>query len=83
MISLCGVPLSAPSLVTQCGEFFRLGWAMRVVLPTGDGGVVHLFSVNGYQGRRRILRSFRLPMSCNVLFLQRLGWCVWCSRCLL
>ena len=51
VISLGGAPLSAPSLVTpEFREFFRLGRAMRVVLPAGDGGVVHLFVVYGYQG---------------------------------
>ena len=31
-------------------EFFRLGRAMRVVLPLGNGGVVHLFVIYGYNG---------------------------------
>ena len=31
-------------------EFFRIGRAMRVVLPLGNGGVVHLFVIYGYQG---------------------------------
>ena len=31
-------------------EFHRLGRATRVTLPTGAGGVVHLFVVKGYQG---------------------------------
>ena len=51
VISLCGASLRAPSLVApEFKEFFRLGRAMRVVLPTGDGGVVHLFVVYCYQG---------------------------------
>ena len=31
-------------------EFFRTGRAMRVILPLGDGGVVHLFVIYVYQG---------------------------------
>ena len=31
-------------------EFFRIGRAMRVVLPLGNGGSVHLFVIYGYQG---------------------------------
>ena len=51
VVSLGGAPLAAPSLVTPgFREFHRLGRAMRVTLPTGDGGVVHLFVVYGYQG---------------------------------
>ena len=51
VISSRAAPLSAPSLVTaECREFFRLGRAMRVLLPTGDGGVVHLFVEYGYEG---------------------------------
>ena len=44
VVSLCGSSLSAPSLVT-----LRLGWALRVTLPTGEGRVVHLFVVYGYR----------------------------------
>ena len=44
VVSLGGAPLAAPSLVTsEFREFYRLGRAMRVTLPTGRGGVVHLF----------------------------------------
>ena len=40
-----------PSFVTpQFQEFFRLGRVLRTTLPTGKGGVVHLFVVFGYQG---------------------------------
>ena len=39
-------PLSIPSFK----EFFRIGRAMRVILPLGNGGVVHLFVIYGYQG---------------------------------
>ena len=45
------VSVSLPSFITpQFKEFFRLGRAMRITLPTGTGGVVHLFVVYGYQG---------------------------------
>ena len=53
VVSLGGAPLSAPSLVTpEFQEFFRLGRVMRVVLPAGDGVVVHLHLVYGYQGSK-------------------------------
>ena len=43
--------LSLPSFVTpQFKEFFSLGRVVRATLPTGQGGVVHLFVVYGYQG---------------------------------
>ena len=43
--------MSLPSFVTpQFQEFFRLGMVLRTTLPTGEGGVVHLFVVYGYQG---------------------------------
>ena len=51
VISLHGAPLSFPTLLdSSFKEFFRIGRAMRVILPIGDGGVVHLFVVHGYQG---------------------------------
>ena len=51
VISLHGAPLSLPTLFDPYfKEFFRIGRAMRVVLPLGNGGVVHLFVVYGYQG---------------------------------
>ena len=51
VISLHGAPLSLPTLLdSSFKEFFRIGRAMRVVLPLGNGGVVHLFVVYGYQG---------------------------------
>ena len=46
-----GATLSLPSFVTpQFQEFFRLGRVSRTTLPTGKGGVVHLFVVYGFQG---------------------------------
>ena len=51
VISLHGAPLSLPTLLDPSfKEFFRFGRAMRVILPLGDGGVVHLFVIYGYQG---------------------------------
>ena len=44
-------PLSLPTFFDPSfKEFFRIGRAMRVVLPLGNGGVVHLFVIYGYQG---------------------------------
>ena len=43
--------LSLPTLFySSFKEFFRIGRAMRVVLPLGNGGIVHLFVIYGYQG---------------------------------
>ena len=42
MVSLGGAPVSP--------IFFRLGRVLRTTLPTGEGGVVRLFVVHGYQG---------------------------------
>ena len=51
VIGLGGALLSLPSFVTpQFKEFFRLGRVLRTSLPTGNGGVVHLFVVCGCQG---------------------------------
>ena len=51
VISLHGAPLSLPTLLdSSFKEFFRIGRAMRVILPLGNGGVVHLFVIYGYQG---------------------------------
>ena len=50
-ISLHGAPLSLPTLFDPSfKEFFRIDRAMRVILPFGNGGVVHLFVIYGYQG---------------------------------
>ena len=66
VISLGGVPLSAPSLITT-QEFFRLGRTMRIVLPSGDGGVVHLFVICGYQGLEE--DSEKLSLTDNQLLI--------------
>ena len=51
VVSLGGAPLSLPSFVTpQFQKFFKLGRVLRTMLPTAQGGVVHLFVVYGYQG---------------------------------
>ena len=45
-----GAPLALLSFVTpQFKAFFRLGRLVRTTLPTGKGGVVHLFVVYDYQ----------------------------------
>ena len=36
--------------VSSFKEIFRLGRAMRVILPLGNMGIVHLFVIYGYQG---------------------------------
>ena len=51
VISLHGAPLSLATLLdSSFKEFFRIARAMRVILPLGNGGVVHLFVIYGYQG---------------------------------
>ena len=51
VISLHGAPLSLPTLFDPSfKEFFRIGRAMRVILPLGNGGVVHLFVIYCYRG---------------------------------
>ena len=51
VISLHGASLSLPTLFDPSfKEFFRMGRAMRVVLPSGNGGIGHLFVIYGYHG---------------------------------
>ena len=51
VISLYGASLSLPTFFyPSFKEFFRLGRAMRVVLPLGNGGIAHLFVIYGYPG---------------------------------
>ena len=51
VVSMGGAPVALPTFATsEFQEFFRLGRALRVTLPAGNGGVVHLFVVYGYQG---------------------------------
>ena len=77
VISLHGALLSAPSLVTpEFRELLRLVRASRVTLPTGDGGVVHLFVVCGIKGRRRTPRSYRSLIGYLMLCLLRPRLCV-------
>ena len=50
VVGLGGAPLSLPSFIThQYKGFFRLVRVLGTTLPTGKGGVVHLFVVYGYQ----------------------------------
>ena len=59
--SLGGAPLSLPSFVTpQFQEFFRLGRVLTITLPTGKGGVVHLFVDCGYQGAEEDVGQLQL-----------------------
>ena len=51
VVSLKGAPLTLPTFSTpEFGEFFRLGRAIRVILPLANGSIAHLFVVYGYQG---------------------------------
>ena len=52
VVSLGGAPLITPILCYSSISlsFFRLGRVLRTTLPTAQGGVIHLFVVNGYQG---------------------------------
>ena len=59
-MDLHGAPLSSPSLVTaDFRKFFRLGRAMLVVLPSGQGCFLHLF-VCGYQGAEQDLEKLHI-----------------------
>ena len=61
VVSLGGALLALPSFVTpEFREFFRLGRVLRTTLPTGRGGVVHLFVVYGYQGAEEDAERLRL-----------------------
>ena len=62
VVSLGGASLALPSFVTpEFREFFRLGGVLRTTLPTGKGGVVHLFVVvYGYQGAEEDAEKLRL-----------------------
>ena len=61
VVSLGGAPLALPSFVTpEFREFFRLGRVLRTTLPTGKGGVFHLFVVYGYQGAEEDAEKLRL-----------------------
>ena len=61
VVSLGGAPLALPSFVTpEFREFLRLGRVFRTTLPTGKGGVVHLFVVYGYQGAEEDAEKLQL-----------------------
>ena len=50
MVSLFRAPLTLPTFCTPgFQEFFRLGTAIRAVLPLANGGIAHLFAVYGCQ----------------------------------
>ena len=51
VVILKGAPISMPSFATSAfREFFELGRLVRCVLPLGNGRVMHLVVVYGYQG---------------------------------
>ena len=51
IVSMSGAPLTLPSFSTpEFEEFFRLGRAVRAILPVANGSIAHLFVVYGYQG---------------------------------
>ena len=51
VVSLGAAPLASPTFATAGFlEFLKLVRALRVTLPAGNGRVVHLFVVYGYQG---------------------------------
>ena len=52
--------LPCPLLLLLSLRIFRLGWALRVTLFTGEGGLVHLFVVYGYQGAEEDSEKFQL-----------------------
>ena len=53
--------VGGPTIVTPSfAKYFRLGRAMREVLPVGNGGVAHLFVIYGYQGAENDLDKLAL-----------------------
>ena len=58
VISLCGAPLTAPTIVTpEFREFFRLGRALRVTLDAREGGWFTSLWCMGIRGRRGTRKS--------------------------
>ena len=69
VMSLFGALPSLPTITTlPFSEYFRLGRATRVVLPSGNGGVACMFVIFGYQAA---LRSWRLRINCSPLCLPK------------
>ena len=78
VVSLGGAPLALPSFVTsEFREFFKLGRVLRTTLPTGKGGVVHLFVVYGYQGAEEDAEKLRLTDRLLQAVLAE-AQCCWC-----
>ena len=76
VISLHGATLSLPTLFdSSFKEFFRIGRAMRVVLPLGNGGVVHLFVIYGYQGAEGDPEKLQLSEHLFAAVLAEAGMC--------
>ena len=77
VISLHGAPLSLPTLFDPSfKEFFRIGRAMRVVLPLGNGV---LFICSSFMAIRVLIvtqRSFSFLIISLLLFWLRLGCAV-------
>ena len=71
VISLHGATLSLPTLL----EFFRIGRDMRVILPLGNGGVVHLFVIYGYQGAENDPEKLQLTEHLFAAVLAEAGMC--------
>ena len=62
VVSLKVAPLALPSLATATlRRFFDLGRLARFVLPIGQGKVMHLVAVNGYQGADGDAEKLGLP----------------------
>ena len=75
------VPLALPTFATsEFLEFFKLERALRV---TGNGRVVHLFVIYGFQGAEGVLRSCSSLIGSCKLFLLKLGWYVLVSLVLI
>ena len=61
VVSLGGAPLALPTFATsEFQEFFRLDKTLQATLPTGNGRVVHLFIIYGYQGAEEDPKKLQL-----------------------
>ena len=85
VISLYGASLSLPTLLDPSfKEFFRIGRAMRVILPLCNGGVVHFFVIYGFQGAESDPEKLQLTdrLFTAVLAKARM-WLLWstCHSC--
>ena len=77
VISLHGAPLSLPTLFdSSFKEFFRIGRAMRVVLPLGNGVLFIYSSFVAIKVLKVTQKSFSSPNIFLLLFWLRLGCAV-------